>query len=95
MATTKKPVKRYCQCGALLPADNPRVIMCEACRKRKQEEKYAAHRSPYVQDAARRARSKPKSAPAMTIAEVVRAADAMGLSYGQFVAQGLDKVWRG
>lgn len=45
--------------------------------------------------AARRAKPKPKSAPAMTIAEVVRAADAMGLSYGQFVARGLDKVWRG
>lgn len=92
MATTKKTVKRYCQCGALLPADNPRVIMCEACRKRKQEEKYAAHRSPYVQDAARRARSKPKSALDMTIAEVVRAADDMGLSYGQFVARGLDRM---
>lgn len=46
----------------------------------------------YVQDAARRAKPKPKSAPAMTIAEVVRAADAMGLSYGQFVARGLDKA---
>lgn len=95
MAKTKKPIKRYCQCGALLPADNPRVILCEACRKRKLEEKYAANKSPYVQDAARRAKPKPKSAPAMTIAEVVRAADAMGLSYGQFVARGLDKVWRG
>ena len=50
MAKTKKPVKRYCQCGALLPADNPRVILCEVCRKRKLEEKYAANKSPYVQD---------------------------------------------
>lgn len=62
MAKTKKPVKRYCQCGALLPANNPRVILCEACRKRKLEEKYAANKSPYVQDAARRAKPKPKSA---------------------------------
>ena len=45
-----------------------------------------------MQDAARRAKPKPKSAPAMTIAEVVRAADAMGLSYGQFVARGLDRM---
>lgn len=95
MAKTKKPNKRYCQCGALLPADNPRVILCEACRKLRLGEKYAANKSPYVQDAARRARPKPKSAPTMTIAEVVRAADAMGLSYGQFVARGLDKARRG
>lgn len=95
MGKTKKPIKHYCQCSALLPADNPRVILCEVCRKRKLEEKYAAQKSPYVQDAARRAKPKPKSAPDMTIAEVVRAADAMGLSYGQFVDQGLDKVWRG
>lgn len=91
MAKTKKPIKRYCQCGALLPADNPRVILCEACRKRKLKEKYADQKSPYVQDAARRVKPKPKSAPAMTIAEVVRAADAMGLSYGQFVARGMDR----
>lgn len=85
--------KRYCQCGALLPADNPHVILCEACRKRKMEEKYAAHRSPYVQAKAQRGKNqKLTTAPRMTIAEVVRAADAMGISYGQFVAKGLDRV---
>lgn len=95
MGKTKKPIKRYCQCGALLPANNPRVILCEVCRKRKLEEKYAAKKITLCAGRARRAKPKPKSAPAMTIAEVVRAADAMGLSYGQFVAKGLDKVWRG
>lgn len=46
MKESKKQSKRYCQCGALLPTDNPRVILCEACRKRKQEEKYEAHPFP-------------------------------------------------
>ena len=93
MATTKKPVKRYCQCGALLPTDNPRVILCEACRKRKQEEKYEAHRSPYVQDTARRAsRPRAKSQPYKSIEQCVREAKALGISYGQFVARGLDRM---
>lgn len=93
MATTKKPIKRYCQCGALLPADNPRVILCEVCRKRKLEEKYAAQKSPYVQDAARRvARPRAKTQPYKSIEQCVREAKALGISYGQFVARGLDRM---
>lgn len=93
MAKTKKPVKSYCQCGALLPADNPRVILCEVCRKRKLEEKYAANKSPYVQDTARRAsRPRAKSQPYKSIEQCVREAKALGISYGQFVARGLDRM---
>lgn len=95
MGKTKKPIKRYCQCGALLPADNPRVILCEACRKRKLEEKYAANKSALCAGRRPAGQAEAEIGAAMTIAEVVRAADAMGLSYGQFVARGLDKVWRG
>ena len=93
MKESKEQGKRYCQCGALRPADNPRVILCEACRKRKQEEKYEAHRSPYVQDAARRdARPRAKSQPYKSIEQCVREAKALGISYGQFVARGLDRM---
>ena len=48
---------------------------------------------PYVQDTARRAsRPRAKSQPYKSIEQCVREAKALGISYGQFVARGLDRM---
>lgn len=88
-----KTTVRYCECGALLPADEPKARLCQACRQRRLEEQRAEHRSLSVEDEAKRAEEKvPLPGQHMTLREVVRAADAMGMSYGKFVSLGLDKV---
>ena len=35
----KKTTVRYCQCGAPLPADEPKARLCQACRQRRLEER--------------------------------------------------------
>lgn len=48
---------------------------------------------PYVQDTARRAsRPRAKSQPYKSIEQCVREAKALGISYGQFGARGLDRM---
>lgn len=87
-----KTTVRYCECGALLPADEPKARLCQACRQRRLEEQRAEHRSLSVENEARRDETlAPMPGQHMTIREVVRAADAMGISYGKFVGLGLDK----
>lgn len=88
----KKNTVRYCECGAPLPADEPKARLCQACRQRRLEEQRAEHRSLSVEDEARRAEEEvPLPGQHMTLREVVRAADALGMSYGKFVSLGLDK----
>lgn len=88
----KETTVRYCKCGAQLPADDPEAKLCQACRKRRLKEQRAEHRSLSVEDEARRDETlAPMPGQHMTIREVVRAADAMGISYGRFVSLGLDK----
>lgn len=88
----KKTTVRYCKCGAPLSADEPKAKLCQACRQRRLEEQRAEHRSLSVEDEARRAETlAPLPGQHMTIREVVRAADAMGISYGKFVSLRLDK----
>lgn len=89
----KKTTVRYCKCGAPLPADEPKAKLCQACRQRRLEEQRAENRSLSVEDEERRGETlAPLPGQHMTLREVVRAADAMGISYGRFVSLGLDKV---
>lgn len=88
----KKTTVRYCECGAPLPADEPKARLCQVCRQRRLEEQRAEHRSLSVEDEARRAEEEvPLPGQHMTLREVARAADALGMSYGKFVSLGLDK----
>lgn len=88
----KKTTVRYCKCGAQLPADEPKAKLCQTCRQRRLEEQREEQRSLSVEDEARRAETlAPLPGQHMTLREVVRAADAIGMSYGRFVSLGLDK----
>lgn len=71
----------------------PRQQICEECKKKKMAQAKAMTKSLQAEDAARRARrTQPKSQPFKSIEQCVREADALGISYGQYVARGLDQV---
>lgn len=87
------PTKRCRDCGAPLENASPRQELCENCRKLKREEKRDAVCSLAVEDATRRAsRPRSKAQPCKSISQCVREADAIGISYGNYVARGLDRV---
>lgn len=89
----KKNTVRYCECGAPLPADEPKAKLCQACRKRRLEEQRAEHRSLSVEDEARR--NGEMNIHGMghirTVREVNQIANALGISYGNTVSRGYDK----
>lgn len=88
-------IKKLCRdCGAPLPDTNPRTQLCETCRKKKSEEEKNSMRSLAAEDAARRAarmRTRARQR-CKSIAQCVREAAALGISYGQYVARGLDQA---
>lgn len=93
MKATTKTVTKLCRCGRIMENVPQQRVLCEVCRKAQEKQKLEAHRSPYVQDAARRAaRPRAKSQPYKSIEECVREAQALGISYGQYVARGLDRM---
>lgn len=89
-----KTITKLCRdCGNPIESTDPRRVICESCRKKKLEEKKDAVRSLAVEDSSRRAAApRHKGAPYKSIEQCVREADAMGISYGQYVARGLDQV---
>lgn len=89
-----KTITKLCRdCGNPIESTDPRRVICESCRKKKLEEKKDAVRSLAVEDSSRRAsRPRAKSQPYKSIEQCVREAKALGISYGQFVARGLDRM---
>lgn len=86
-------INKRCCCGNLMHNVSPRQLLCEECRKKILTEKQAAVKSLRQEDAARRARHpRPKNHPFKSIEQCVRESDALGISYGQYVARGLDQV---
>lgn len=85
-------VRRCRDCGQPLPPREPHRVLCDACRKQKLEEKkervrslnLGLTRSPRTP---RKARRRCKS-----IAQCVREAEALGLSYGRYVGRDLDRL---
>lgn len=93
MKSTTKIVTKLCRCGRIMENVPQQRVLCEVCRKEQEKQKLEAHRSPYVRDTARRAsRPRAKSQPYKSIEQCVREAKALGISYGQFVARGLDRM---
>lgn len=88
-----KAVKLCRDCGRPIKnATNFRVV-CDECRRRKAEEKREEVRSLENEDAARRAAERgKKKKPFKSLDQCVREAAAMGISYGQYVARGLDRL---
>lgn len=90
MNTTTKLCR---DCGNPMQNVDPRQLICETCRKKKLEEKQESMRSLAAEDAYRRsAAPRHKGAPYKSIGQCVREAAALGISYGQYVARGLDRV---
>ena len=89
-----KTITKLCRdCGNPIESTDPRRVICESCRKKKLEEKKDAVRSLAVEDSSRRAsRPRAQSQPYKSIEQCVREAKALGISYGQFVARGLDRM---
>lgn len=86
-------IDKRCRCGNLMHNVSPRRLLCEECRKKILTEKRAAVKSLRQDDAARRARHpRPKNHPFKSIEQCVRESDALGISYGKYVARGLDQV---
>ncbi len=86
-------IDKRCRCGNLMHNVSPRQQTCEECKKKKMAQAKAMTKSLQAEDAARRARRpQPKSQPFKSIEQCVREADALGISYGQYVARGLDQV---
>lgn len=72
-------IDKRCRCGNLMHNVSPPAADLRGMQK--------------AEDAARRARRpQPKSQPFKSIEQCVREADALGISYGQYVARGLDQV---
>lgn len=88
------PITKLCRdCGTPIENTDPRRVICESCRKKKLEEKKDAVRSLAAEDSSRRAAApRHKGAPYKSIRQCVREAAALGISYGQYVARGLDRV---
>lgn len=87
-------IDKRCRCGKLMHNVSPKQQLCEECKKKKLEEAKAMTKSLQAEDAARRAKHpRPKNQPLKSIEQCVREADAMGISYGQYVARGLDQVY--
>lgn len=86
-------IDKLCRCGNLMHNVSPRQQLCEECRKKLLTEKRSEVKSLRSEDAARRAKHpRLKNQPFKGIEQCVREADALGISYGQYVARGLDKV---
>ena len=86
-------IDKRCRCGNLMRHVSPRQQFCQECKKKKLEEAKAKTKSLRSEDATRRARRpRPRNQPLKSIEQCVREADALGISYGQYVARGLDKV---
>lgn len=89
-----KIITKLCRdCGNPMENTDPRRVLCESCRKKKLEEKKEAVRSLAAEDSSRRAAApRHKGAPYKSIGQCVREAAALGISYGQYVARGLDRL---
>lgn len=87
-----KAVKLCRDCGRPIKnATNFRVV-CDECRRKKAEEKREEVRSLENEDEARRAAEHGKhKKPFKSLDQCVREAAALGISYGQYVACGLDQ----
>lgn len=81
-----KTVTRFCKgCGKIMYDVDPRRKLCDRCQTLPPQERINAPKS---------TRTKPKVRPrkAKSLAGCVREANALGISYGQYVARGLDRM---
>lgn len=87
-----KAVKLCRDCGRPIKnATNFRVV-CDDCLRKKEEARRDAVRSLENEDAARWAAEQGKQKkPFKSLEQCVREAASMGISYGQYVARGLDQ----
>lgn len=87
-----KAVKLCRDCGRPIKnATNFRVV-CDNCLRKKEAERREEVRSLESEDEARRAAEQgKKKKPFKSLDQCVREAAAMGISYGQYVARGLDQ----
>lgn len=86
-------VTKRCRCGHILQDVSARQQFCGACRKKKLAEGIAMKKLLQAETTTGYAdRSRPKNPSFKNIGQCVREADALGLSYGQYVAYGLDQV---
>lgn len=90
-----KAVKLCRDCGRHIKnATNFRVV-CDDCLRKKEDARRDSVRSLENEDAARRAAEQgKKKKPFKSLEQCVREAAAMGISYGQYVARGLDQPKR-
>lgn len=88
-----KAVKLCRDCGRPIKnATNFRVV-CDDCLRKKAEAKREEVRSLENEAAARRAKKKGQTKkPFKSLDQCVREAKALGISYGQYVARGLDQL---
>lgn len=87
-----KAVKLCRDCGRPIKnATNFRVV-CDDCLRKKEAARRDEVRSLESEDEARRAAEQgKKKKPSKSLEQCVREAAAMGISYGQYVARGLDQ----
>lgn len=97
----KAGVKSYrpkikCQrCGMIIPGASPWRKYCDSCgRELKREAKARKREADRAKAAAAEPVARNPKAPVRSLAWCVREADELGISYGNFVARGLDR-WNG
>ena len=86
-----KAVKLCRDCGRPIKnATNFRVV-CDDCIRKKEDVRRDSVRSLENEDAARWAAKQGKKKPFKSLDQCMREAAALGISYGQYVARGLDQ----
>lgn len=103
MNQVTKPCRR---CGSLMVNVNPQTLFCKGCKRAKsreagranyykhREQILAQHKKKRMEKEAAPKKEKPTqktSRRTKPLAQCTREAAALGLTYGQFVARGLDK----
>ena len=87
-----KAVKLCRDCGRPIKNATSFRVVCDDCLRKKAEAKREEVRSLENEDAVRRAAEQgKKKKPFKNLDQCVREAAAMGISYGQYVARGLDQ----
>lgn len=85
-----KNTTKFCKdCGKIMWDVDPRLKLCDTCRKGHRAALNKRDRKEWV-----RPKAEPKRGlrSYKSIEQCVREADALGISYGQYVARGLDQV---
>lgn len=88
-----KAVKLCRDCGRPIKNATNLRLVCDDCHRKKEDARRDSVRSLENEDAARRAAEQvKKKKPFKSLAQCVSEAAALGISYGQYVARGLDQT---